>query len=159
MQSAMLIGLAIVLATQSGAPTKAPRDFALRLEFGCAVPDVINTTAGTYEMARWSGPRQIARVNVSSKLKDELFNLITEHQFFSLGPTVGDLGVCEPATRYNLWVTSNGKSHRVSWADCGMSPASEEGRRVRALGEGIVRPFHDMGAVKHLLQSPRVFCL
>ena len=158
MQPAILIGLVMVLATQSGASGKAPRDFALRLEFGCAVPDVINTAAGTYEMARWSGPRQIARVYVSSRLKDELFNLITEQQFFSLGSVQG-LGICEPTTIYRLWVTSNGKSHLASWGDCGLEPTTDEGRRARALAEGIVRPFHAMGAVKHLLQSPQVLCL
>ena len=159
MQSNLLIALAMLMTLQSAAPNRAPRDFALRLEFGCSVPDVINTAAGTYEVYAQGSGRQTARIYVSSKLKAQLFTLITEQQFFSLNPRAAELGVCEPSTDYTLWVTANGKSHTVSWEDCHLAPTTDQGRRVRALEQGIVRPFHEMGAVKQLLRLPRYLCL
>jgi hypothetical protein len=155
----LALSLATVLAGQPAAPpVKAPRDFALRLEFGCSVPDVINTTAGTYEVPTSRG-RQAASVHISSKLKDQLFNLVTEQQFFSLQPRVVELGLCEPSTNYTLWVTADGRSHTVFWTDCQMEPSTDNGRRVRALGDGIVQPFRKMRAVQQVLKLPRFYCL
>jgi hypothetical protein len=159
----MLLKVALTLATllavqPTAPPIKAPPDFALRLEWGCSWPSVINTTAGTYAVPG-EPRRHVARVQVTSKLKDQLFHLITEQQFFSLQSRVSELGLCEPSTDYTLWVTADGRSHTVSWADCHVEPSTDNGRRVRALSKGIIDPFHQMGAVKQLLKLPRFYCL
>lgn len=137
---------------------KAPKDFALRLEFGCSTPDIINTMAGTYTVSGAWPRSAVAQIYVSSKLKDELFRVITDQQFFSMSARVHGLGICEPGTNYTLWVTSGGRSHTVSWSDCHVDPVDDTGVRVRALADGIVKPFHNMGAVKQILNL-RPLCL
>ena len=108
MAQAIVLTVAMMLAVQTPAVLRAPKDFAPRLEFGCGDPHEINTMAGTYAMQTARGWQE-ARVYVSSKLKDQLFQLVTEERFFSLERAIG-LGICEPSTVYRLTVTSNGNS-------------------------------------------------
>jgi len=137
---------------------KAPKDFALRMAFGCAGTDVIDTRAGTYVRHMSLRRPQVADVFISSKLKDQLFTLVNDARFFETQSLVG-MAVCEPSTDYHLQVTSDGKTHSVRWADCHLPEMDgEDGKRMRTLTEEILKPFQKMGAVKQLRKQDLV-CL
>ena len=160
----IVLGVAIlVIAQAQGTISKAPKDFWLRLEFGCAGTDVVDTAAATY--VRNNSRPQIAHVRVSTALKDRLFTLLNDARFFEMPSRVASFGICEPNTRYTLQVGSNGRTHAVSWSECGMGPEKDaidpndnETYRVNALKNLILRPFQEMGAVKSL-RRPDWLCL
>ena len=165
----LAFSVAIVVMLPAQAPTKAPRDFSLRLEFGCSGPDIVDTSAATYVREMSRGP-QTAHVEVSAALKDQLFSLVNDARFFETSNRVTGLGICEPSTHYKLQVTSNGKTHIVSWDDCHIptspeykawlpsGPGTVDALRMRALSEEILKPFQAMGAVKRLRPSD-MYCL
>jgi len=152
------LSVAVVFMFPAEAANKAPKDFWLRLEFGCAGTDILDTAAGTYSRGWGVEKRQVADVWVSQKLKDQLFTHINEARFFELPASGIGLQICEPTTEYKLQVTSNGKAHRVKWGECGMPPPETDtidpeaspAHRVVALGRAILRPFLAMGSVKQL---------
>jgi hypothetical protein len=156
----LLLSVAIALLFQAPTAVKAPKDFWLRLKFGCGDgTDTVDTAAGTY--VRWGyGKPQVAHVWVSPKVKDQLFTLVFEARFFDTQTGVIGLGICEPSTNYRLEVMSNGKSHGVSWGDCHLpaAQAGQDGLRMRTLAEDILKPFQAMGAVKQL-RPPNWTCL
>lgn len=148
----------MVLMLPAVAPSKAPKDFALRLEFGCAGRDIADTMAGTYVRTMGRG-RQTAQIRVSAALKDHLFDLVNTARFYEAPARVTGLGLCEPSTHYRLQVRTNGRFHVVSWDDCHFGePGPGEAQRMRALAEGILKPFQAMGSVKRLRPSD-MFCL
>jgi len=164
MMSNLALGIAIVLMLATQTPPKAPKDFWLRLEFGCGGTDVINTAAGTY--VRNNSRPQIAHVQVSTALKDRLFTLLNDARFFEMPNRVASLGICEPSTSYTLDVGSNGRTHVVRWSECGMDdmgksvidPNDNDTYRVNALKNLIMQPFREMAAVK-MLRRPDWVCL
>jgi hypothetical protein len=143
--------LILLSAADSAGHAQAPADFGLRLEFGCAAPDVLDTFKGTYERKMSRGKR-IAKVNISPNLKDQLFNLVSEARFFEIPENLGALELCEPQTAYRLYVKSDGRVHVVRWTDChdGHDNGTDEGRRIVHLVEGILTPFRDMASVRRL---------
>lgn len=154
-----LISIIIVLlVTPSTIEGQAPSDFGLRLEFGCAAPDIVDTFKGTYERGMRKG-RRTAKIRISSDLREHLHTLVNEAQFFETAEPVHGLSLCEPSTSYRLFVTSSGRTHVVSWDDCHLEmPTTEDGRRMRALAEGLLRPFRAMSVVKRLPASDLI-CL
>jgi hypothetical protein len=154
----LILSVTLVMASPAATPQAAPSDFALRLEFGCSgFTDVIDTSAGTYVRAMRRG-QQTARIQVSDALKDRLLSSINEARFFESASRVADSYVCEPSTDYRLEVTSNGKTHAVSWSDCSLPETTEERRRIKALTTGILESFQTMSSVKRLRRSD-IICL
>jgi hypothetical protein len=155
-----ILGIATTLLLQQPSINKAPRDFALRLELGCAGLDIVDTRAGTYVRTMSRGS-QTARVGVPAALKDQLFTLVNDARFFETNSRVPGLGICEPSTHYRLQVTSGGKTHVVAWDDCHLGeppPGADDASRMRALAEAILKPFKAMGSVRRLRQSD-MYCL
>ena len=143
----------VLLAMSAAVQGQAPPDFGLRLTFGCAIPDVLDTFNGTYTRTMSKGGRT-AKITISSGLKDQLFNLVNETRFFETPEHVSGLGLCEPTSAYLLHVKSGGRVHEVRWDDCHSGePDTDEGRRMRALAEGVVAPSAAMRSVRRLPMS------
>jgi hypothetical protein len=67
--------------------------------------------------------------------------------------------LCEPSGDYRLEVKNNGKTHTVSWSDCGVTETdSDEARRMRALAADILKLFKAMNVVKRLRPSD-IICM
>lgn len=163
MSAFSVIGTLIMLSLQTVAVTKAPKDFALRLEYGCAGREIIDTAGSIYAIS-YGRDYESVSVRVPGKFKDEIFRLLNEARFFEMGPRVSALGICEPSTNYRLQVRANGKTHIVSWAQCeagveSLDPNADVADRVSALANAIVKPFNRMREVKSLRKRAMWVCL
>jgi hypothetical protein len=151
-----LMLLILVVTADAAGHAQAPADFGLRLEVGCGLPDVLDTFKGTYQRGMSKGPKT-AKIKVSDDLRNQLFDLVTEAQFFETPEYVTGFGLCEPAVSYRLYVKSAGRSRLVRWNDCGQ-PSTDEARRMQRLAADILTPFYAMRSVRRL-PDPDVFCL
>ena len=158
-----VVSAMIMLALQTPVAPKAPKDFALRLEYGCDGREIIDTAGSIYAVSYGQAYESVS-VRVPAKLKDEMFRFLNDARFFEMGSRVRGLGVCEPTTAYRLQVRSNGKTHIVSWRECGVpkgdiDPNADEPYRVSALANAIIQPFDAMGSVKRLRKRAMWTCL
>ena len=164
--SGLLIYLALgAWALQTPAAPKAPKDFALRLEYGCSGREIIDTAAGTYAIS-YRHDFETVPVRVPAKLKDQFFGFLQEARFFEMSSRVSGLRVCEPSAEYRLQVRTNGETTIVSWSDCSSSPKIEsidpkaaEPYRINALFNAIIKPFDEMASVKNLRKRRNWACL
>src|SRR5687768_2816217 len=95
-----LLLLTVVASTMSGQPRPAPADFAVRLEFGCAGVDVLDSAKGTYEREMSREPRQVAKIAINDDLKRRWFHLVHEARFFDVRERLAVGAICEPSMRY-----------------------------------------------------------
>jgi hypothetical protein len=148
----VLVFLAFVAAAASEQPRRqVPADFAVRLEFGCANVDVLDTAKGTYERSMSREPKQIANVEVTQQLRERWFDLATETRFFAItSDRLAGLGICEPSMRYEMTVSGGGKHHTVRWEDCWLEPTIDEHKRIMTLAGEILKDVNGMPAVKRL---------
>jgi hypothetical protein len=152
----MALGVAIAIM-QSGAPSALPADFGLRLEFGCAGSDIVDTFSQTYTRVTSRG-EHTATVEISRQLKEELFKLVTDSRFFETASHVTGFGLCEPSTDYRLEVRRAGTTHVVTWGECHLPDLGDEARRMRALADKMLERFQAMPSVKQLRQQDLI-CL
>jgi hypothetical protein len=149
---------AFVASTMVGQPRQAPSDFAVRLEFGCAGVDVLDSSKGTYEREMSREARQVAKIAISDALKTRWVRSVHEARFFEVSdrPAVGV--ICEPSMRYTLTVSAEGKQHTVRWDDCFLEPTTDEHKRVQALVSELLTPVKAMRSVARL-RPPDLICL
>jgi len=147
-----LVFLAFVAAAASEQPRRqVPADFAVRLEFGCANVDVLDTAKGTYERSMSREPKQIANVVVTQQLRERWFDLVNEAHFFVItSERLSGLGICEPSMRYEMTVSGGGKPHTVRWEDCWLEPTIDEHKRIMTLVGEILKNVNAMPAVERL---------
>jgi len=140
------------------APARPPKDFAVRLSFGCATMDVIDTFKHQY--IREVGPQYWGAstwFSFSRKEKQEVYQLFVQIDFFEI-PTdfrpAGAQGV-EPSSRYELKVRSGGRQHQITWSDPGEELGSQapEAVALRRLIYRVVRIAHRNALVERLPQS------
>ena len=120
---ALLLAAGVAAVGVAAAPpvTKAPRDFALRLRFGCSfLSDAIDTFRGEY--VRDIGPQyaiQRTWLSFSGKEKAELNQLATDAGFFDYPEEFrpANAHAVEPSNLYELRVRSAGREHTVKWTD------------------------------------------
>jgi len=154
-----LLLLAVVASTGSGQPRQAPSDFAVRIEFGCAGVDVLDSVKGTYEREMSRELRQVAKIAMNDELKDRWFHLVSEARFFDISSErLAGVAICEPSTRYTLTVSGDGRQHTVRWEDCSLEPTTAEHKRIQTLVSEMLAPVKAMPSVARL-RPPDLICL